>query len=311
MPDATLIAMRALNSLRDALGSFGRSKRQDFYGRAEEGRRALPAELAVLEAALSGGGPSAAQLVRQLQETPHVWRLRSDDGSFEMRISTLDPLWIRQVPRAGWYSDWIPVADSASGRRLELKVSVLEPGIVGLLGRTADNRRWPREWSVSAAVLDQVRADGPWLRLPTSSELKAAHDRAAQVIAAWLDVPDILRGQRGFLRADPPASDEAIADFEADRAFTSPEAYRSLLRVADGIEIDTISILGTCDAYRLDLPGPPRLVISPPTEDGALVLDEDGEVIWMDIDDPDATGSVRAPDLRTWLVDRLRPGGPA
>jgi hypothetical protein len=149
------------------------------------------------------------------------------------------------------------------------------------------------------------------LHLSTPPEIVAGRAHAGEVIAAWLGDPGLLRGRRGALRADGPAANDAIVAFETREAFRAPEAYRSLVGVADGIEIGSIVVLGTSEAYRLDLPGPPRLVISPPTEDGALTLDEGGEVIWIDIDDRDAVGSVQAPDLRTWLIDRLRPGGPA
>src|SRR5206468_2087386 len=149
------------------------------------------------------------------------------------------------------------------GRRLEVRISVAEGGIVGLLGRTVDGERWPREWRLSQAVLDRVRADGPWLHLPTPPEIVASRAHAREVIAAWLGDPGVVRGRRGALRADQPAADDAIDAFEIRETFRAPEAYRSLVGVADGIEVGSTVVLGTSEAYRLDLPGPPRLVISP------------------------------------------------
>ena len=81
--------------------------------------------------------------------------------------------------------------------------------------------------------------------------------------------------------------------------------YRSLLRRADGIEIGHVAVLGTEDAYLLDIPGPPRLVIVPPDEDGAFALAETGEMVQVGIDDATSNGRVVAPDLRASLLDRL------
>ncbi len=280
----------------------------DFYDLAERERRIPEAELAIAEAALARGGPLEERALRQLRETPEVSRLRSDDGSYELRIVTNDDLRIRGVPRAGWASDMIPV-ETTDGAHLELRIQIHEAGIVGLSGRAKDVARWPRAWQVSATTLDQVRVRGPWLNLPTPAELKVERARAAAVIGDWLGDTDLIRGRRGILRADPAATEEILVAFESRESFRLPDAYRHLLRVADGIGIGSIDVLGTHDAYRLDIPGPARLVIAPPDEDGALVLDESGAVVWIDTDDQQGIGTVRAPDLRTWLAKRLRRGG--
>ena len=75
-------------------------------------------------------------------EAPDVYRLRSVDGGYELRISTkLEP--IRDTPRAGWMSDWIPVTALPTGRRLDIKVGVGWPRIATILGRTEDGvRHW-------------------------------------------------------------------------------------------------------------------------------------------------------------------------
>lgn len=297
--------------IADAIGRLLGMRRTprgtDFYDLAERERRIPEAEMAVAEAVLAGGGPLAERALRQLRETPGVRRLRAEDGSYEMRIVTFDNLTIRGVPRAGWMSEPIPV-ETTDSRRMELRVDIVEAGIVGLTGRTEDGIRWPKAWQIGAASLDRIRTRGSWLRLPTPAELEAERTRAADLIGRWLDDPDLLRGRRGSLRADPPASDDELAVFEARESLALPDAYRDLLLVANGIGIGSLDILGTNDAYRLDIQGPPRLVIAPPDEDGALVLNESGAVEWIDIDDVAATGTVRAPDLRTWVRWQLRRG---
>jgi hypothetical protein len=108
------------------------------------------------------------------------------------------------------------------------------------------------------------------------------------------------------VRADPPATVDAVAAFADKEGFALPEAYESLVLRADGIEVGRVLMLGTRDAYRLDMPGPPRLVIAPPTEDGALTIAESGEVVWVELGDETTDGKVVAPDLRHWLMAQLR-----
>lgn len=285
---------------------LGRQPRQgtDFYDLAEREHRIPVAEMAVAEAVLSGGGPIAERALRQLRETPEVRRHRAQDGSYEMRIATFDNLNIRGVPRAGWISEPIPV-ETTDGRRIELWVGMVEAGIVGFTGRTEDGHPWPKVWEIAAASLDLIRASDSWMRLPTPAELEAERTRAADLISGWLNDSDLLRGRRGSLRADPPASADELAAFEKRESFRLPDDYRDLLQVANGIRIGSLDVLGTNDAYRLDVPGPMRLVIAPPDEDGAFVLNEFGAVEWIDIGDVAATGTDRAPDLRTWVRRKL------
>jgi hypothetical protein len=297
--------MKPLARLRRAVFGRSRARGTEFHDLAKRVPRVPDAEMAVAEAALANGGAIADRLLRQLREAGYVWRLIAEDGGYELRISTTDDLTVRDVPRAGWTSDWIPVAAAGDARPLELRVFVFEAGIVGLLGRTLDGRPWPGDWRARSEDLETIRAKAPWLHLPTPAEVRAARMSAAATIAAWLGHEEALKGRRGVLRADPPATDEAIAAFSAREGVALPEAYESLVRRADGIEVGRMLVLGTRDAYRLDMPGPPRLVIAPPNEDGALTIAESGEVIWVELGDTTTDGRVVAPDLRDWLTKQL------
>lgn len=261
--------------------------------------------MAVAEAALANGGAIAERLLRQLREAHDVWRLVSEDGGYELRISTTDDLRVRDVPSSGWTSEWIPVAAVGDAQPLELQVFVFDAGIVELLGRTLDGRPWPRDWRARPDDLERIRAKAPWLHLPTPAELSASRVAAAATIAAWLGDGGALRGRRGVMRADPPATVEAVTAFAAKEGFALPEAYESLVRRADGIEVGRLVVLGTRDAYRLDMPGPARLVISPPDEEGALTIAESGEVVWIELGEEVTDGKVMAPDLRHWLTRQL------
>jgi hypothetical protein len=93
----------------------------------------------------------------------------------------------------------------------------------------------------------------------------------------------------------PSRPDASVAAFAARERIALPEACESLIRRADGIEVGRLFVLGTRDAYRLDMPGPARLVIAPPTEDGALTIVESGEVVWVELGDETTDGRVVAP----------------
>ena len=297
--------MDPLARLRRFVFGAPRPRGTEFHDLAKRVKHVPDGESAVIEAALADGGPIADRLLRQLRDAGHVWRLIADDGSYELRISTTDDLRVRDVPRRGWTSDHIPIQADGDGQPLELSVVVDVSGIVELHGRTLDGRPWPHDWSARQENLDGIRARAPWLTLPTAAELRAARATAAATIATWLSDDESLRGRRGAVSVDPPASDDAVAAFAVRERFRLPEAYDSMLRRCDGIEVGPVVVMGTRDAYRLDMPGPTRLVIAPPNEDGAFTLSESGEVVWVEIDAMTTDGKVVAADLRQWVASRL------
>ena len=294
-------------SLRRALRARLRGPRpNDVYARTRKLRRVPDAELAVAEAALAGGGPTADRLLSQLREAPDVWRLVGDGGAYELRVSTTNP--VRGVPRAGWRSRPITVRADPGGRPLELTLIVSMAGIVEIEGRTPDGRPWPEAWPVAASDLDAIRAGGPWLAIPTPEELRDQRVRAIAVIEGWMGEPGLIAGVRDVVAVELPTTADAVTAFEEAQGFTLPAAYRDLVLVANGFEIGDLVVLGTDDAYRLDIEGPARLVIAPPDETGALVLDEYGGIGLIDLEDATGHGSQLAPDLRAWLRSSVRTG---
>jgi len=178
-------------------------------------------------------------------------------------------------------------------------------GAVELLGRTADGARWPRDWDVRSEDIEAIRSRAPWLDFPTPRQLREARAEGARRLSTWLGEPDLLIGRVGQLQVEPAASSDEIATFERREAFDLPDAYRALIELANGVEIGRVVVLGTRDAYRLDIPGPDRLVIAPPNEQGALTIAPTGEVVWVAIDDETTDGRIEAPDLRTWARRQL------
>ena len=277
----------------------------DFYAVAKHGRRVPDAEIAIAEVALSGSGPVGERIVSQLREARDVWRHSTADGTYELRISTTDDLTIDDVPSGGGSSRWIPLIAGPDARPIELRLVVLEAGIVEILGRAADARRWPKTWTARPEDLAAIRRQAPWLDLPTQTGIVVSRRAAERAIGTWLGDPGALHAVRAHLSARPPATSIAIDALATTERLRLPEAYRSLLEVANGIKVGGLSILGTRDAYRLDIPGPGRLVICPPDEDGAIGLAETGEVVHIDVDDETSDGQSLAPDLRVWLLGRL------
>lgn len=232
-----------------------------------------------------------------------MWRLIADDGSYELRVSTTKP--VRGVPRKGWESEPIPVRALPMHRPLEIRLRIPMAGIIEIHGRSLDGQPWPPEWSLASTDLEAIRGRAPLVRLPTPAELRDQRARAVDVIEAWAGEPGMLRGKRGVVAIEPPATSATIAAFESAQQFPLPDAYRELLLVTNGLEVGNTIVLGTDDAYRLDVPGPDRLVIGPPDEDGALVLTPTGEVRFVERGDATSEGRVRAPDIRTWLRRRV------
>ena len=279
-------------------------RRTDYYGLADRTKRVPISELAVAEAALTGGGAIAGRLIRQLREAPDVYRLRAEDGTYELRVSTkLAP--VRDVPRAGWRTDWIPITTRQTSRRIEMQVVVDFSGAVELFGRTADGAPWPRDWDVRSEDIEAIRSRAPWFDFPTPGRLRQARAEGASRLSTWLGEPELLTGRVGQLQIEPPATRDEIAAFESREAFDLPDAYRALIELANGVEIGRVVVLGTRDAYRLDIPGPDRLVIAPPNDQGALTLAATGAVVWVAIDDETADGRIEAPDLRIWVRQQL------
>lgn len=275
------------------LFGFGRS---DFYGAADRAHKVPIGELEVATAALLRGGPIADGLLRQLREAPDVYRLRESNGRYELRISAT--IEVAGVPTDGRASAMIDV-ETVDGRALGIRLVLHEAGIIGLHGVARDGRRWPNDWRPTAGSIERLERGAPWLRLPTHDQVLQDRSHARAAIAAWLGSSvDELRSVE--IIADPPALARTVAALgDREQVRISPD-YEAFLLTTDGARIDGHTLLGTRDAYRLDIPGATRLVIEPPTDDGVVVIDEAGRVLRIDLDGPNE-GDVIADDLQAYV----------
>jgi hypothetical protein len=194
---------------------------------------------------------------------------------------------------------------TTEGRLVRIQVGLDGGGFVGLRGNTVDRSAWPRTWTIRDVDLQAIRDAGPWIDLPTAAAVRLEREAIRERIRRWLGDDRALPGLLFSVDGAEPASDAAIENLGRRVGFPLPAAYVHLLRGSNGIAVFGVAILGTLDAYPFDGPGPARLVISPPDENGAFVLDATGAVEWIPVERPSSPGIRVAADLRLWFATRL------
>lgn len=244
-------------------------------------KRARPEEIVALQHVLKGGDPRFELLVEQLRTTPEV--SRDAPAADRVRISptsTFENLnFVLEVTRV--QSEWVPVRDTASGRSLEFRASIVRSGFLEALeGRTADGSPWPQSWEL--APPDEPGRGEPALVLPSLEKIQAAQGRARVELEGWLGVT--LRDCRILY---PPVPAPVIHTREADLGVRFTEGFRRLLSITDGVDCHEVRVLGHRDAYRVDDP------------------EFDGVVIAWDEDETDAFLAVQAIDGRDETVRRI------
>lgn len=279
----------------------------DFLRRKDRSvnTRATPGEINALQHVLRGDDPRLGLLVEQLRTTPEVRREQLADHLRVSPTSTFEDLnFVLEV--SGLWSDWVTVGELISGRDLEFRAKIVRSGFLETLeGRTADGGQWPDVWDVTPPT-DDVAAP-PALVLPSLEVIDAAQRRARAELEMWLG---------GALRKDltlyPPATAAAVHLREEDLGVRVTAQYRRLLCITDGVETGDIRALGHQDVYGLDHPELDGVVVAwdlDESDDFMAVLARDGQdetVRRLDIHDRHATLRAVAPDLASYLRERLR-----
>ena len=124
--------------------------------------------------------------------------------------------------------------------------------------------------------------------------------------------PGLAAAAADELRIYSPATSIAIGELELRTASRLPEAFRDFLAVSDGIDVGPIHVLGTGDAYALDMPGRDGLVIAwepDALDDKVMVVrrtEGDATVYSIAVHDTAARLMPRAPDMRAFVSDLIR-----
>ncbi len=293
---------------------------RDWWRRRKwkRGERLTSSEVAVIRALLPKHDRRAEPLLQQALDPPEVHRELPAANSCKVRIPYIKhDRYAINAPQEVT-SPPITVTDSASGRQLRFTVKILRGGFLNdLVGVAQDGEPWPFDWSVDEAKLGEWGAGQllNWLP-PEMSTLTRV--KVLEQLAAWCDVDPgkLCAFADDILWVSPPASDDGIRLAEARLRSRLPAEYREFVRICDGIAIRhgrPYEVLGTSDAYRLDLngiPGSPFLVVTVLYEDGVVAVDAAGVTVLLGPDSSlrEVIGSLKSHlhDSLCWLND-VRP----
>lgn len=286
--------------------------------RWKRGERFTSSEVAVIRALLPDHDRRTELLLQQALDPPGVHRELIAVNSCKVRIPYIKhERYAIDAPQEV-ASPPIIVKESASGRELRFTVKVLRGGFLNdLIGVAQDGHLWPLDWSVDEAQLAECGARQllNWLP-PEMSTL--TRTKVLEQLAAWCDADPVkLRAfDDDILWVSPPASDDDIRLAEARVSSPLPAEYREFVRICDGIAIRhgrPYEVLGTSDAYRLDLdgvPGAPFLVVTVLYENGVVAMDAAGVTVLLGPDSSlrEVIGSLKSHlhDSLCWLSD-VRP----
>lgn len=252
---------------------------------------------------LAGDDKRLAQLAEQLSYAP-VRRARHSDGGYSISPEyTSERLsFDLEVPRID--SPWVVLRDRVTGQDLEFRVSVGRGGFLNALeGRTFDGKPWPERWSPDLSK--PLRSD-QYLELPSVGAVEKQRREARDYLERWLGrvVPEALQ-------TFPPATDAQIHEREKILGGHFPMLLREFFSISDGLESNDLRILGHADAYTVDSPYLPALLIawdSDDRDDFVVVVSLDGtdEAVYrLDVHLDDPRPEVIADDVRRYLAHRI------
>lgn len=159
------------------------------------------------------------------------------------------------------------VIDAITGRRLEFKVKLLRGGFFGyLIGTAVDGGDWPRDWTLSEQFESKEMEENVYLSLPPAEIDSAQLDQLITWLAEQVGtVEDVV--------LFPPATNRDVDHLVAQEEVKVPPEYKKFVSITNGMDVGKTQILGTKDAYRLDVPGyGPSLVVASLGEDGVIAV---------------------------------------
>lgn len=268
--------------------------------------RASDEEIAVIRAMLFGTDHRLAQLYRQVEQAAWIERVRIKPSVYQMKL-----VWTADDPQFPLYSSVesrpLVTEDRRSGRALEFRLFIMEGGFFGELQGTAlDGLPWPKEFELPTSFTEMY-AGQAYLVLPpaqgTGSLLR---------LLEWAGVPMEEFSSSVLVRLRPGASDRDVFELSRMEGVDLSAELVEFFLVSDGLELGTVNILGTKDAYRLDA-SPIKgayLVLADLREEGILVTASSmmpSTPVWHVPLGAKAIGSQEeiAPSFRRFIYDRV------
>jgi hypothetical protein len=273
-----------------------------LFGKTNEAQ-ATESELAVATKIL-GTDDQSRLLIDQLQRANSVRRSHPDRASFLARpVSPPADLLIRiNEPRID--SDWLAVTDAATGRALQFRVTLVQPGLLyALEGRTRDGQRWPDKWGFDPTIDVQSYQR---LTLPSRQEIEAAQQTMRTSFEAWVG-----RAVPATVEFYPPPSEAQLAARELELGGHFPAELRKFFSVTDGLDFGDLRLYDFAHAYTIDSVYLPALLMawdSDPDDDFVVVVSlsgRDENVYRIDIHQPDPRPEPIATNFRAYLASRL------
>ena len=265
--------------------------------------RATAAEVAVVRLLLGTDDERHLLLARQLEATPRVERSHPDASSIRVEPTSTVASLLFPFDHRTLMSPWAPIRDSSSGRDLEFRVVVVRGGFLRALeGRTRDGGPWPESWGVG--LDDPVRR--VQLNLPPAEAVAKQRKRARHDLSEWLGrpVPSVVE-------PFPPPSRAQLATRQTEVGGQFPVKLCEFYLIADGVEAPDLQILGFTEAYRIDNPHLPGLLLAwdaDNRDEFVVVVSLDGmdeKVYRLDVHQSDPLPEPMAADFRGYLAARL------
>jgi len=174
---------------------------------------------------------------------------------------------------------------------------------LGNIGRTADGSIWPEQWSPDLSRPLEARDR---LQLPSAEAIEEQRKGARASLERWLERP-VPPSVDTFT----PATSAQISERERVLGGSFPTALEQFYLITDGLESNEFRFLGHADAYTVESPYLPALLLawdSDDRDDFVVVVSLDGhdEAVYrldvhMDVPKPE----VIAVDVREYLADRI------
>jgi hypothetical protein len=272
-----------------------------IFGRAHS--RASEDEKKLIRYLLAGDDKRHSQLAEQLGYAP-ARRASSGPGGYSVSPEYTNERLSFALEASRIESPWVVVPDLVSGQDLEFRVSVVRGGFLNALeGRTRNGEPWPERWSPD---LSKPLSPDQYLQLPSAAAVEEQRAQARAELERWLG-----RAVPQALDTFPPASEAQISTREMGLGGHFPKSLREFFLISDGLESTDLRFMGHADAYNVDSPYIPALLVawdSDDRDDFVVVVSLDGtdEAVYrLDVHEDVPKPEIIGEDVRRYLARRI------